>query len=930
MSSSSYNNTTSAIGGDYQDVRSSPDVSWETQDDSVVMRVNLNDGTDPFRLLHLTSFMAVTIPFSAGFDRFGRPIRTPISNSFLWWDVAVFLAMLHFNERNDKVMPGLSSRLEGCDLKLDMELLDTQFSPIQASKQLYPRLFNRQNTLQDPIPAGLVGTILSSVAQQISGLAGVYGIPFVSPAAANSIFDDQHTNSPTFSRTHPSDATMGRAVIQLFRHWNVRHVGLVYPLDDGGLSLLEGVSEEASKYGISLTVAGYAYTGSEDIRATFRNVLSDVKDLRYLIGQSFAAFEELLEVAEDMGLMSDDHVWIYPGLGTVTQPGFSVPRTNERFANQINSLLSVEVHVPRNPAFFGELSRFKFDRQLRDLYDRSHAERLLDYYNWTQSFPILSTYTYTSYDAVMTMGIAACDYEGDFFNGKQYSDQVRKTTFDGLSGRIAFDQVTGSRAYEGVKYGFRNVRIDTARSTEDTFMFVSDETMLLDPSQVNEQSAGITELSPTVFRGGGTVPPPPLPALEEHQDLISDVVRGFGWGMAGLAMSMAVALGMWTFLYRKKKLLRISQPLFLGMMCLGTFLMASSVLFTGWQEPWGGLDFACMAAPWLLTLGFSTAFSALFTKTWRINRLFQHAVELNRVNVRAKDVLWPFILMTLTNVSLLTAWTLHDPLEWRRTQSETDLDQFGRSQRSYGSCKGSINGVWIVLVGFNFCMVLFANYQSYLGRHIPSDFNETFYVALSMASLLECFLIGAPILFLVAENPTADFVLKAVLVTFCCLAILLPIYFSKFRARLNAQLDTRSMNNVWSAYRNIGGSNRFSGTRSDNSSTDQGHQHDTVARIRASIAARSHEMALLRLSNVSGVIDDEEAPTDLSPGSSPHRNRMVRQNSLAIIRPNNNNSNNNGSEGNPSGFQFPSREWTTSRSSSGEPVVAVKEGGRMS
>ena len=262
-------------------------------------------------------------------------------------------------------------------------------------------------------------------------------------------------------------------------------------------------------------------------------------------------------------------------------------------------------------------------------------------------------------------------------------------------------------------------------------------------------------------------------------------------------MLLSVYLGVWTFANRKKTMLRISQPLFLGMMCFGTFLMASSVLFLGWQEPWRGLNFACMATPWLLVLGFSTAFSALFVKTWRINKLFRFAVELNRANVQAKDVLWPFLLMTVTNVVLLTTWTLVAPLRWTTTVDEQSLDRFGRRTDSFGSCKGDSNEFFLLSGAFNFAMVLVANYQSYRGRNVPSDFNESIFVALSMASLLECFLIGAPILWLVSSDPTSDFVVRAVLVAFVCAAIVVPIYFSKFRKRG----DMANFNEELTAYR---------------------------------------------------------------------------------------------------------------------------------
>jgi len=265
-------------------------------------------------------------------------------------------------------------------------------------------------------------------------------------------------------------------------------------------------------------------------------------------------------------------------------------------------------------------------------------------------------------------------------------------------------------------------------------------------------------------------------------------------------MIMSICFGFWTYYNRDREMVRISQPVFLGLMCFGTFLMASSICFLGWQEPWRHLDFACMAGPWLLTIGFSTSFSALFAKTWRINRLFRSSVVMLRTHVHAKDVLMPTLFVTVTNVIILTIWTAVSPLHWVRRDDYTQVDAFGRPGESRGSCRGANDGFWIVLVTFNFVMVVFANYQSFLARNIPSDFNESLYITLSMASLLECFLIGIPLLildFLTWNDPSADFVLKSVLIAFGCASILLPMYAHMFRSTPAGKIDLDSMFNSW-------------------------------------------------------------------------------------------------------------------------------------
>ena len=224
-----------------------------------------------------------------------------------------------------------------------------------------------------------------------------------------------------------------------------------------------------------------------------------------------------------------------------------------------------------------------------------------------------------------------------------------------------------------------------------------------------------------------------------------------------------------------------------GMLCVGTVIMASSIIPLSLQEPVAqeGLDIACMAMPWLYTIGFSTAFSALFSKTWRINKVVRNSVELQRVRVQARDVIWPFVLLTTTNMIILTTWTAIAPLQWTRSFLPT-IDQYGRGLETYGTCSfaSEKSRVFLLLLAtINGMVVVFANYQSFIGRNNPSDFNESKYVALSMASLLECFLIGGPLLVILGENPEADFCIKAILIFVSCCSMLLPIFIPKLATR---------------------------------------------------------------------------------------------------------------------------------------------------
>jgi hypothetical protein len=76
----------------------------------------------------------------------------------------------------------------------------------------------------------------------------------------------------------------------------------------------------------------------------------------------------------------------------------------------------------------------------------------------------------------------------------------------------------------------------------------------------------------------------------------------------------------------------------------------------------GRLDIACMLDIYLFSIGFSMTFAALFSKTWRINIVHASARKCRRVTIRATDVLLPFTVLMVLNMTILITWTIVAPL----------------------------------------------------------------------------------------------------------------------------------------------------------------------------------------------------------------------------------------------------------------------------
>jgi hypothetical protein len=80
----------------------------------------------------------------------------------------------------------------------------------------------------------------------------------------------------------------------------------------------------------------------------------------------------------------------------------------------------------------------------------------------------------------------------------------------------------------------------------------------------------------------------------------------------------------------------------------------------------------------------------------------------------------------------------------------------------------------------NVAALLFSNYQSNRARSLPSEFNETFYLAMTNLIILEGLVLGAPILFVVGDDPPSFMLIRSLLVSTICLAVLGPIFVPKF------------------------------------------------------------------------------------------------------------------------------------------------------
>ena len=129
---------------------------------------------------------------------------------------------------------------------------------------------------------------------------------------------------------------------------------------------------------------------------------------------------------------------------------------------------------------------------------------------------------------------------------------------------------------------------------------------------------------------------------------LSPAMRAVAFTLFSLVVFCTICFAAWTIYARKSYIVRASQPFFLVMLCGGVVVLSAAIVPFGIDDSivsLHGASSACMAIPWLLSIGWTTIFSVLAAKLLRVNKVFQNSMKFRRVQISTRDVLRPFFVL---------------------------------------------------------------------------------------------------------------------------------------------------------------------------------------------------------------------------------------------------------------------------------------------
>jgi hypothetical protein len=310
-----------------------------------------------------------------------------------------------------------------------------------------------------------------------------------------------------------------------------------------------------------------------------------------------------------------------------------------------------------------------------------------------------------------------------------------------------------------------------------------------------------------------------LTEVPEDLNLIPRTLLAVGYSLMAFNFMACMLCAAWLWRYRKTTQVQIGQPVFLCLVLLGCLVSTSVIVALGQQDDdaqhfyqddesdayqnttsFNGTSnhsqkngdndddgstatanaasvyyipprMACMAIPWLYSVGFSITFGTLFAKIRRVYLIFQAATATRRVRVTVRETVSVVAGVLLVDVIILTVWTVVDPLHWERTT--LTADKYGVSLTSEGHCTSKSWAAFALAIGiFHFALLCIACVMCYLSRDIPTRFSEGSYVSIAMVSNFQIFVVGIPLLIILGTDPVSSYFVRVVIVWMNDLAVL--------------------------------------------------------------------------------------------------------------------------------------------------------------
>ncbi|XP_077984666.1 gamma-aminobutyric acid type B receptor subunit 2-like [Glandiceps talaboti] len=350
-----------------------------------------------------------------------------------------------------------------------------------------------------------------------------------------------------------------------------------------------------------------------------------------------------------------------------------------------------------------------------------------------------------------------------------FEKHMQKTNFFGVSGQVSFND-------QGDRKGV--LKIQQMRNGTEILI-----------GRYIAQSDVIHWLIPEEeiwYRSGGK-PPRDEDRTEIQIQVISFVLFITMTVLAGSGIIMAVGLLVFNIFYRNERLIKMSSPNLNNVIIIGCFLAFVTISLLGMDRNIMQTDtqlaILCQIRVWILAIGFTLSFGAMFSKTWRVYTIFTNKTLQKRV-IKDHRLLAMVAGMLCIDLAILTIWQIVDPLSIKIRQDrplESPHEENVIIIKEIHHCWSQYNAYFTAaILVFKGLLLIFGAFITWQTRNVSIPaLNDTKYIALCIYNVFIFSVIGVPLSFILTDNTESAYAIIGGFILFCTTGTLCLLFIPK-------------------------------------------------------------------------------------------------------------------------------------------------------
>eukprot|EP01130_Rhizamoeba_saxonica_P018062 TRINITY_DN8945_c0_g1_i2.p1 TRINITY_DN8945_c0_g1~~TRINITY_DN8945_c0_g1_i2.p1 ORF type:complete len:846 (-),score=161.19 TRINITY_DN8945_c0_g1_i2:57-2594(-) len=205
-----------------------------------------------------------------------------------------------------------------------------------------------------------------------------------------------------------------------------------------------------------------------------------------------------------------------------------------------------------------------------------------------------------------------------------------------------------------------------------------------------------------------------------------------------LLLCLEIIAGIFIYINRKSRIIRLSSPIFLASILLGCIMISSTYLF------WAGIPtrVTCSLRIIWISTGYVLSYISILQKNLRMALLFRISID-RKVKINNRTVSATILAVLGLTLSLSLFWVIKFPFSVKLVDG-------------YYRCTSDNSGylivIFAILVGLS---LLFGCYFSFLLRNVPGEYNEIKAVGFATYALFLQFSIMYPIYYILDRSVDA-------------------------------------------------------------------------------------------------------------------------------------------------------------------------------